>query len=127
MVRNFYNLEVWNLGYELTLELYKLTENFPEHERGNVISQIRRAALSIPLNIAEGSTRNSKKAYLQFLQYAYGSARELEVLISISKDLKYITEEDFNLFYEEIDKLSKKLFVFIKKINNYEFFSWYDK
>ena len=109
MVRNFYDLEVWNLGYELTLELYRLTESFPEHERGNVVSQIRRAALSIPLNIAEGSTRNSKKAYLQFLQYAYGSVRELEVLINISKDLKYINEEDFNLFYEEVDKLSKKL------------------
>ncbi len=125
MARNFYNLEVWQLGYELTLDLYLLTDNFPEFELNNITSQIRRASVSVPLNIAEGSTRNSKKAYLQFLHYAYGSIRELEVLVRLSKDLEYISITDFTLTFEKIEKLARKLFSFIKKVNSEEFFNWY--
>ena len=127
MARNFHNLEVFNLSYNLVLEIYKVLGKFPEAEKNNMISQIRRAALSIPLNIAEGSTRFSKRAYLQFLNYSYGSCRELEVLILLSKDLNYITNEEFNFIIEEIDKISKKLFKFINKVNEEKFYNWYSK
>lgn len=125
MARNYKNLEVWQIGYQLTLKLYKLTEKFPEHERDNLISQIRRASTSIPLNIAEGSSRFTKNAYLQFLQYAYGSLKELQVLAELSKDLDYITQEDYLMIDEEIDKLSRKLFLFIKKVERERFFKWF--
>ena len=125
MARNFHNLEVWKLGYELALDFYKMTPELPEDEKNNITSQIRRAAVSVPLNIAEGSTRFTKKGYLQFLNYAYGSVRELEVLLLLCSGLNYINEKDFRNFYEKIDKLSKKLFVFINKVKNEEFYDWY--
>ena len=116
MVRDYRKLEVWRLSYILTIKLYKLTEKYPEHEQGNLISQIRRASTSIPLNIAEGTSRFTKKAYLQFLQYGYGSIRELQVLLELSKDLGYISRIDYEEIDEDIDKLSRKLFLFLKKV-----------
>ena len=116
-MRDFYKLEIWNLGYELTLDFYKLTENFPLDEKNNLTSQIRRASSSIPLNIAEGSSRFTNKAYLQFLNYAYGSCRELEVLLLLSKDLNYIE-------IEKIDKLSKKLYKFINRVSENNIYNY---
>src|SRR3989344_2066839 len=122
MVRDYRKIEVWRLGYLLTLRLYKLTDKYPEHERGNLISQIRRATTSIPLNIAEGTSRFTKRAYLQFLQYGYGSIRELQVLLELSKDLGYISRIDYEEIDEDIDKLSRKLFLFLKKVEKEKFF-----
>ena len=124
MVRDYRKLEVWRLSYILTIKLYKLTEKYPEHEQGNLISQIRRASTSIPLNIAEGTSRFTKKAYLQFLQYGYGSIRELQVLLELSKDLGYISRIDYEEIDEDIDKLSRKLFLFLKKVEKEKFFSF---
>ena len=125
MLRNYRKLEIYRLGYLLTMKLYEATKFFPEHEQGNLTSQIRRASTSIPLNIAEGSSRFTKKAYLQFLQYAYGSIRELQVLIDLSKDLKYIDLEKYNELNEDIDKLSRKLFVFVKKVEKDKFYNFF--
>ena len=91
-MRNFYNLEIWNISYALVLKIYKITEKFPKEETNNITSQIKRAAISIPLNIAEGSTRFTKRAYLQFLNYSYGSSREVEVLLFLCRYLNYITQ-----------------------------------
>ena len=124
MVRDYRKLEVWRLSYILTIKLYKLTEKYPEHEQGNLISQIRRASTSIPLNIAEGTSRFTKKAYLQFLQYGYGSIRELQVLLELSKDLGYVSRIDYEEIDEDIDKLSRKLFLFLKKVEKEKFFSF---
>lgn len=125
MPRNFYKLEIWKLSYDLSLELYQITKTFPKEEQNNLISQIRRASTSVPLNITEGSTRPSKKAYLQFLNYAYGSIREIEVLILFSKDLGYISKDIYLDLYEKINKISRKLFTFIKKVNKDEFYRNY--
>ncbi|MBS3064299.1 MAG: four helix bundle protein [DPANN group archaeon] len=122
MARNFKRLEVWNLGYDLVLDFYKLIEKFPEYEKDNLISQIRRASTSIPLNIAEGCSRQSKKSFLQFFIYAYGSCKELTVLLMLSRDFKYISEEVYEDMDEKVDKLSRKLFVFIKEAGDSEFF-----
>ncbi|HIH25364.1 four helix bundle protein [Candidatus Woesearchaeota archaeon] len=118
MTTNFHNLEVWQIGYELVLDFYKITEKFPESEKNNIISQIKRASVSIPLNIAEGSTRSTSRAYSQFLNYSYGSIKELEVLLMLSRDLKYINDEEYKIFFEKLDILSRKLYSFINIINN---------
>jgi len=128
MARLYKNINVWHLGYGFVLKIYKLTEKFPKEEINNLISQMRRAATSIPLNIAEGSTKRSHKEFLNFLSYAYGSAKELEVLLMLSKDLKYITNDEYEKAEKELDSLMAKLFLFIsnieKRINDkkYNFF-----
>ena len=90
MARFYTNMEIYKLGYNFVFEVYTITKKFPEHENNNLTWQMRRAAVSIPINIVEGSTRHSEKAFLSFLTYAYGSTKELEVLLSLSKDLGYI-------------------------------------
>ena len=77
--------------------------------------QVKRAVVSVPLNIAEGCSRFSKKGFLQFLSYSYGSLRELEVLFMLGRDLKFMKEEEYLEIEEKRDRVSKKLFLFMKK------------
>ena len=125
MARNYKELEVWQLSYKLTLKFYKITNNFPEHENNNLISQIRRASSSVPLNIAEGCSRRTKKSFLQFLTYGYGSLRELQVLLELSKDLNYINKKDYKELEEDLDKISRKMFNFMKFVEKEKFYSWF--
>src|SRR3989344_6686502 len=125
MPRMHKKIEIYNLGYNFVFEIYKITKDFPEIENNNLSSQMRRAAVSIPLNIAEGSTRHSEKAFLSFLTYAYGSTKELEVLLHLSKDLNYVSAEKFSQTYKKLDELMAKLFKFMENVENrtpYEFF-----
>jgi len=126
MARDFRNLEIWKLGYQLALDLHRLTEKFPEEEV-NLKSQIKRASLSIPLNVAEGTSRYSKNAFLQFLSYAYGSLKELQVLIMFCRDLNYITTLEYNNYIQKIDTLGRKLYIFMNKVNSQRFFNWFRK
>ena len=103
MDQNYKKLRVWQYSRELILELYKLTNKFPDTESNNLISQIRRAAISCSINIAEGSSRNTLRGYLQFLRYSFGSAKELECLIIISKDLRYLTNEEYLYYSDKVD------------------------
>jgi len=118
MARLYKNMEIFQLSYDLAIDIHKLLDKFPEKEKDNIISQMQRAVTSIPLNIAEGSTKKSYKAFLQFLSYAYGSAKELDVLLSMSKDLGYITKKDYDLLFKKLDKLMAKLFGFMKNIES---------
>ena len=132
MARLYKNMEIFQLSYDLTLDIHKLLDKFPDKEKDNIISQMRRAATSIPLNIAEGSVKKSYKEFLNFLSYAYGSAKELDVLLSLSKDLKYITKKEYDDLFEKLDKLMAKLFGFMKNIesrfeNKKMFFARYEK
>jgi len=125
MARNYKELEIWKLSYNLALKFYKITEKFPEHENNNLISQIRRASTSVPLNIAEGCSRRTKQSFLQFMTYAYGSLKELEVLLDLSKDLGYINKENYEELKEDLDKSSRKTFTFMSFVNKEKFFSWF--
>ncbi len=132
MARLYRNMEIFQLSYELAIDIHKMLDKFPEKEQDNITSQMRRAATSISLNIAEGSVKKSYKAFLQFLTYAYGSAKELDVLLSMSKDLDYITKEDYDLLFGKLDKLMAKLFGFMKNIesrfeNKKRFFSNFEQ
>jgi len=93
--RGFRQLGVWQKGYEMTLDVYRLTKAFPKSEIYGLTSQIQRAAVSIPANIAEGYDRNHKKEYLQFLFIARGSLGELETLLMLAKDLGYMSGDAY--------------------------------
>ena len=130
MARLYKNMEIFQLAYSLAIDIHKMLDRFPEKEKDNITSQMRRAVTSIPLNIAEGSTKKSYREFLNFLGYAYGSAKELDVLLSMSKDLNYLTQKDYDNLFSKLDKLMAKLFGFMKNIesrfeNKKRFFSKY--
>ncbi|MBS3102656.1 four helix bundle protein [Candidatus Woesearchaeota archaeon] len=118
MARLYKNMEIFQLSYELSLDIHRLLDKLPDKEKDNIISQMRRAATSIPLNIAEGSVKKSHREFLNFLNYAYGSAKELDVLLSMSKDLGYITKKDYDILFSKLDKLMAKLFGFMENIES---------
>lgn len=91
----FRQLVVWQKSYDLTLKIYKSSVSFPNEERYGITSQLRRAAYSIPSNIAEGYERNHRKEYLQFLHIAKGSLGELETFLMLCRDLKYVSDESY--------------------------------
>ncbi len=115
-MRNYKNFEVWNEGIVLVEKIYILSNTFPKNEIYGLQSQMRRAAVSIPSNIAEGSSRNSDKAFKYFLEIAVGSLFELGTQLIISKKLNYIMEKDFYMISELIDKEQRKLISFINKL-----------
>src|SRR6266480_2517836 len=83
------DLKVWQLGMSITEDVYRLTDAFPENERFGLISQLRRAAVSVPANIAEGNTRSSTKEYLRHLFIAVGSLAEVETFLDLALRLRY--------------------------------------
>jgi four helix bundle protein len=127
MARRFQDLEIFRLSYNIAIRFYRITEKFPENEANNLTSQIRRASVSIPLNIAEGCSRYTKKEFLQFLKYSYGSVKELQVLLMFCRDFKYINNEEYLVLYEELDKLGSKLFVFMRKVNDEGWKEWFKR
>ena len=90
MGTNYNNLEVYQLSYQFVLDLYPHIDKFPEMESKNLSLQMKRAAVSIPMNIAEGSARRRNSEFLPFLSYALGSAKEVEVALNLSKDLGFL-------------------------------------
>ena len=116
MKNNFENLKIWEKSHSLALEVYKQTRNFPKHEVYGIISQLRRAASSVPANIVEGYSRRSKKEFVQFLYQARGSLDEVIYFLILSKDLKYITEDNFKSMKLKHSVLMKMLNSFISKI-----------
>ena len=115
-IGSYKDLNIWKKGMMLVKEIYKITENFPPKENFGLTSQMRRSAVSIPSNIAEGFQRRYHNEYKQFLYIALGSSAELETQTIISKELGYIPDkEEFN-FCEESKYLSKMIFSLIKKL-----------
>lgn len=113
---NFRDLEIWKLGKEIVKEIYNITKQFPKAETFGLISQMRRATISIPSNIAEGFNRFHNKEYRQFLYMALGSCAELETQIEISGDLEYIDVINKGILLEKIDHESRMIRNLIKKL-----------
>lgn len=111
MIRTHNDLDVWKLGIELVEKIYKETSVFPKEEIYSLTSQMRRAAVSIPSNIAEGAARNSEKEFIQFLYISLGSLSELETLVIIANQIGYLDSLDI---LNSIEILRKKLLNFIK-------------
>ena len=104
---DFKSLVVWQKSVSLVTEIYHLTENYPKNEVFGLTSQIRRASVSIPSNIAEGSSRQSNKDFARFLEIAIGSAYEVETQILISSDLGFITPEDLKELSDMLNEIIK--------------------
>jgi four helix bundle protein len=116
----FRNLLVWQKSMELVTKMYSSTQKFPKEELFGLSSQIRRSAVSIPSNIAEGYGRDSNKEYLRFLNISIGSLFELQTQIEIAKNIMYLNEKDFNDLYEKSRELERMLVSFIRKIKERE-------
>src|SRR5690606_1127281 len=107
---------VWQTSHQLVLKTYVHTNNFPKSETYNLTSQINRAVLSIPTNIAEGCGRNGQKEFIRFLNISSGSANELDYLFLVSKDLELISEEVYVNLVNDLTEIRKMLYVLIQKI-----------
>ncbi len=114
MIATYKDLDVYKGGYKLSLEIYKETEKYPYYEIYGLTSQIRRAAVSIPLNIAEGYGRRSKEEFKRFLKISLGSLYEVQTLLALSKDLKYIKTDYYDRITKEYDLLGKRIFKLIE-------------
>ena len=112
----FRNLLIWQKGMALTTKIYNSTRNFPKEEIFGLTSQIRRATVSIPSNIAEGFGRDSSKEYLRFLNISISSLFELQTQLEIAKNINYLTEDEFNNLYEDSREIERMLVSFIAKI-----------
>ena len=102
-------LDVWKKGIDFTVEIYRATEVFPKEEKFGLTSQLRRAAVSIPSNIAEGAARTSNKEFLHFLSIAQGSASEVATQLLIASRLGYIAKDEYRNFYLQVDDLGRML------------------
>lgn len=106
---SFYRLDVWKLGMQLVNDIYSITRKFPTEEKFCLASQIRRAAISVPLNIAEGSAKRTKKDFASFIRIALGSLMETMTCLDISLEQKYITKNEYEKFQLLIQELYFKL------------------
>ena len=115
--RNYKNLVVWQKSMDLVIHVYQLTSNFPDHEKFGLTSQMRRCAVSIPSNIAEGSRRESEKDFRKFILISFGSGAELETQLEITKKLGYLEGAacaDIEKLLEEVMKMLNKLQLILK-------------
>ena len=116
MVASYRELRVYQLSYKLSLHIHRLTSTFPDFEKYELGSQLRRAALSIPVNIAEGYGKKSSLAdFKRYLHMAQGSKDEVKVLLEMSKDLGYIEKKTFEELDTQYDDLGKQLYTMIQK------------
>ena len=106
-MHNYKKLNVWISSISLVKNIYNLTRKFPKEEMFVLTQQLRRAAISIPSNIAEGAGRNSNAQFKNFLQISIGSCYEAETQLIISKELEYISEEELETISKELDSIMK--------------------
>ncbi|MBK7524162.1 MAG: four helix bundle protein [Saprospiraceae bacterium] len=114
---NFEKLEIWQLSKNLTVMIYNTTKDFPDSEKFGITNQLRRAAVSIPTNIAEGVNKTSEKERSRYLQIAYGSSMEVISLLLISNELNYIYSEDLEKYRIIINEISNKINAYNRKLN----------
>ena len=114
---NHQKLEVYKASQELVLECYRFSKHLPADEKFGMISQITRAAVSIPANIAEGSSRNSDKDYARFLQISLGSAFEVQTYLIIANVMKWASQEDIAEVEKLLEGVIKMLHKFINTLN----------
>lgn len=119
-IKNFTDLIVWKNGHNLVLQIYKLTKKFPKEEKYGLSDQIRRAAVSITSNIAEGFGRMKYNDKAHFYTIALGSIYEVQNQILISKDIGYVTEEECNLLMINSTNISKMCSGLIKKTKSFD-------
>ncbi len=115
-MHNYKELKVWQKSRVLVKTVYQLTKNFPKEESFGLVSQMRRAAVSIPSNIAEGAGRETNKDFCRFLDIAYGSSFELETQLLLCVDLEYISEAVCSETEIQIKEIQRMLYAFKSKL-----------
>ena len=115
-VKSYKDLLAYQKSYKVALLVYKLTSEFPSSEVYGLVSQMRRAAISVPSNISEGYRRGSQKEYVQFLKISLGSNSELETQLSLSKDLGFIHNNKFNEVYELNEEVGRLLSSYVSRL-----------
>lgn len=115
-MQNYNKLMVWSKAHDFTLYTYRLTSHFPKEEVYALVSQMRRAVSSIPMNIAEGCGRKSKADFAHFLTISLGSSNEIDYQFLLAKDLKYITEEEFHTAQLKVGEIRAMLISLINKV-----------
>ena len=116
-IRTYRDLVVWQKSMALITEIYEITRTFPKDETYGIVAQMRRCAVSVPSNIAEGYGRNSSSDYIRFLRIAVDSLYELQTQLEISLNLKYFKENTFKSFYESSREVERMLSSLIRTIN----------
>ena len=115
-MHNFKDLKFWQKSIALSVLVYKITSIFPNEEKFGLVSQLRRASVSIASNIAEGASRNSDKEFLYFLSISNGSAFEIETQLIIANRLNYLNESDLMNVIGNVTEIQKMIYSFSKKI-----------
>ncbi|MCK9220801.1 MAG: four helix bundle protein [Bacteroidales bacterium] len=115
-MRNFREYEIWQKAIEISIEVYNMTADFPAREIYSISNQLQRASVSIASNIAEGSSRTSEKEFSRYLEYALGSAYEVETQITIASKLKYIDQKKKEEFLCKLTILEKQINQFRNKL-----------
>ena len=123
-MKDFHTLKIWQLSHQFTLEIYRVTAQYPKDELFALVSQMRRSSSSIPTNIAEGCGRGTDADFAHFLQIALGSASEIEYQILLSADLNYISREEAAALTKDIIEIKKMLVSFITKVRGGIAFSY---
>ena len=116
-MHNYNNLQIWQQAMDLVEDIYILTASFPTDEKFGLVSQMNRAAVSIPSNIAEGAGRNSDKDFAHFISIAIGSLYELNTQIVLSERLGYINQSQSQELQKKLDNLQRKSVSFKSKLN----------
>jgi len=106
-LRNFRNLAIWQKSHSLALAVYALTARFPESEYFGLVAQIRRAAICVPTKIAEGCGKDTDSEFAKHLNIAFGSLCEVEYTLILSKDLKYISDVDYQALDTQINEVKR--------------------
>jgi four helix bundle protein len=115
-LQDFRKLNVWEKSHSLAVAIYQVTATYPKEELYGLTSQIRRAGISIPANIAEGCGREGNTELGRFFQIAVGSASELEYHLLLSRDLKILNEQDFERLDNQVNEVKRMLISLIKKV-----------
>jgi len=118
IIKNYEDLKVWQKAITLADDIYEATQSFPKEEMFGLRQQLRRAAVSIPSNIAEGSARGTRKDFAQFISIARGSLAELQTQLIIAKNRQFIQEEAHNALKEKTVELSKMLRALLASLKN---------
>lgn len=115
-MQNYKDLRVWEKAHLFTLKVYEATKLFPKEEIYSLTNQIRRAASSVAANIAEGCGKNSKADFANYLNIALGSSNEAEYFLILSKDLSYLTQENYEILFLLINEVKGMLISLINKV-----------
>jgi four helix bundle protein len=115
-MKDFRQLKVWEKSHQLALGIYKATKEFPKEELYGLTSQIRRASMSIPTNIAEGCGRNTDADFARFLQIAMGSASETEYQLILARDLGFLPTDSYGILHTDVEEVKRMLASLLKSV-----------